>query len=358
MAGKTKVFVSCIIGLLLSGTALYLTFRNIPMRNLFEYLKTVNYWWVFPSVAAALTGFLIRVVRWQLLLSPFNKTGFWRAFHPLMIGFSLNLIMPARVGELARPAIFSKKEKVPFSSALATVGAERIFDVLILLFFFAVITVSVDIDPELDLKFGDYRLNKATLELIGMTTLKVSLVLVMGIVFMSARRGREIIKRLVFVLPRLVFFAGEDFREKIKKTVCLKIAEFVDNFAVGFDMLRNPKKVGLCLVLSFLAWVFAAMSHYLFTFGSPGIDVSFLEMCAVMVILCLFISLPSVPGFWGLWEAGGVFGLVIFGVPSGEAAGFTLANHFFQILPIIVIGIASSVITGVSLVRVTYEKQV
>jgi uncharacterized membrane protein YbhN (UPF0104 family) len=122
-------------------------------------------------------------------------------------------------------------------------------------------------------------------------------------------------------------------------------------------MLRSPKKVGLCLCLSFLAWVFAGMSHYLFTFGSPGIEVSFLEMCAVMVILCFFISLPSVPGFWGLWEAGGVFGLLIFGVSSKEAAGFTLANHFFQILPIILIGIASSLITGVSLVRITQEKQ-
>jgi len=276
----------------------------------------------------------------------------------LMIGFALNLIMPARIGELARPAIFCKKEKVPFPRVLATVGAERIFDVLMLLFFFAVVTVSVDIDPKLDLTFGDYHLNKATLELIGMTTLTVSLVLVMGIVFVSARRGRGIIKRLIFVLPGLVFFASERFREKMRKTVCLKIAEAVDNFATGFEMLRSPKKVGLCLVLSFLAWVFAGISHYLFTFGSPGIDVSFLEMCVVMVILCFFISLPSVPGFWGLWEAGGVFGLLIFGVPSREAAGFTLANHFFQILPIMVIGIASSVITGASLVRVTYEKQV
>jgi glycosyltransferase 2 family protein len=357
MAGKTKIFVSCVIGLLLSTIALYFTFRNIPISDLFRYLKTVNYWWAIPSVAAALFGFVIRVLRWQLLLSPFKKTGFWRAFHPLMIGFALNLIMPARVGELARPAIFCKKEKVPFSRVLATVGAERIFDILILLLFFAVVIVSVDIDPGLDLTFGDYHLNKTSLERIGINTLKVALILVAGIVFLTARRGRAMINRLVFVLPKLLFFAGKDLREKMKKTVCLKIVETVENFGVGFDMLRSPKKVGLCLVLSFVAWIFAAMSHYLFTFGSPGIDVSFLEMCAVMVILCFFISLPSVPGFWGLWEAGGVFGLLIFGVSSSEAAGFTLVNHFFQIMPILVIGLVSSVITGVSLVRLTYEKQ-
>ena len=73
--------------------------------------------------------------------------------------------------------------------------------------------------------------------------------------------------------------------------------------------------------------------------------------------MCFFISLPSVPGFWGLWEAGGVFGLLIFGVPAKEAAGFTLANHVVQILPIIVVGIASAFITGVNLARVTYDRK-
>ena len=70
-----------------------------------------------------------------------------------------------------------------------------------------------------------------------------------------------------------------------------------------------------------------------------------------MVIVCFFISLPSVPGFWGLWEAGGVFGLMIFGVSAKDAAGFTLANHVFQMVPVIVIGLISLVITGVSVVQ-------
>jgi uncharacterized protein (TIRG00374 family) len=356
MAGNRKLLISLTFGLLLSGVALYFTFRNIPVRDLLGYLKTVNYWWVFPAVSVVLAGFLIRVVRWQLLLSPVKQVGFWEAFHPLMIGFALNLLMPARVGELARPAIFCKKEKVPFSRVLATVGAERIFDVFMLLLFFAIVLVAVDIDPNLDLAFGDYRLNKKTLEVIGMTTLKVSIALVAGIVFVSARQSRGLMTRAILALPGLFFFAAGSFKEKIKQRICVRLAGAVDNFAVGLDMLRSPKKVGQCLILSFLAWVLAGVSHYLLTFGSPGIDLSFLEMCAVMVILCFFISLPSAPGFWGVWEAGGVFGLLIFGVPAKEAAGFTLANHVVQILPIIAVGIASSFITGVSLMQATRGK--
>jgi uncharacterized membrane protein YbhN (UPF0104 family) len=88
--------------------------------------------------------------------------------------------------------------------------------------------------------------------------------------------------------------------------------------------------------------------------GCPGIDLSFLELYAMMVILCFFISLPSAPGFWGIWEAGGVFALLIFGVPAKEAAGFTVANHVIQMLPVIIMGLVSAIITGVNVVQVAH----
>ena len=71
-----------------------------------------------------------------------------------------------------------------------------------------------------------------------------------------------------------------------------------------------------------------------------------------MVIVSFFIALPSVPGFWGIWEAGGVFALSLFAIPAKEAAGFTLVNHAVQMFPIIFAGLASALITGVSIRQV------
>ncbi len=354
MSWNKKITLSLITGLLLSGIALYVTFKNIPLLELVGYLKSVNYWWVIPAVVIALLSFLIRVVRWQLLLYPVNKTGFWSAYHPLMIGFMLNCLLPGRVGELARPAIFYKKEKVAFSKVLATVGAERVFDIFVLLISFVIVLASVDISPTLDLTFGNYHLNKATLELVGITTLKLALGLVVCIALVSLRQSRSFMKRIILSLPDLLFFASSPFKEKIREGLCLKLVRIVDNVAAGFHLLKSPQKVGLCLGLSFLVWAVAAVSYYVMAFGCPGIELSFLEMCAMMVILCFFISLPSAPGFWGLWEAGGVFGLLIFGISSKEAAGFTLANHVFQMVPVIIAGLISSIITGVNIVGVAY----
>ena len=74
-----------------------------------------------------------------------------------------------------------------------------------------------------------------------------------------------------------------------------------------------------------------------------------------MIIVCFFIALPSVPGFWGLWEAGGVFALSVFGVSVKDAAGYTLVNHAVQMFPVIFVGLASAIVTGINIRRLTRE---
>jgi hypothetical protein len=39
-----KLFTSLALGVLLSGLALYLAFRNVPIEQLLHYLGTINYW--------------------------------------------------------------------------------------------------------------------------------------------------------------------------------------------------------------------------------------------------------------------------------------------------------------------------
>ena len=348
-----KFILSLTVGLLFSGIALYITFKNIPLRDLVGYLKTINYWWAIPSVVVTLISFVIRVIRWQLILAPVKNTGFWNAFHPLMTGFMFNYILPWRMGEIARPAIFCKKEGVPFSKVLATVGAERVFDVVTLLLFFIIVLANVEISPALDLTFGKYHLNRATLEMVWATTLNFCLVLIAGIILISLGKTRGIINRIILRLPDLLFFAGKPFRQKLRERFCLRLTHIIENFASGLEMLKSPKNVGLCLCLSFLVWALVGLAFYVMAFGCPGITLSFLEMCAVLVILCFFIMLPSVPGFWGLFEAGGVFGLLLFGVSAKEGAGFILANHVFQMVPVILVGLGSAIIIGANITQAT-----
>ncbi|MCX5882472.1 MAG: lysylphosphatidylglycerol synthase transmembrane domain-containing protein, partial [Deltaproteobacteria bacterium] len=134
---KKTASLSLFIGLAVSIAALYLAFRQVPFSDLMAYLKSINYLWIIPTILLALAGFTLRVYRWQLILGSSQPVGFWQAFHPLMIGFMLNCILPGRVGEVARPIILQQKEQFPFSTGLATVAAERTFDAIILLLLFS-----------------------------------------------------------------------------------------------------------------------------------------------------------------------------------------------------------------------------
>jgi len=345
--------ITLVIVTLISILAIYISFRNIPFRDFFSYLQAVNYWWALPSLSIALISYLVRVVRWQLILSPVKKTGFMNAFHPLMIGFTINSLFPGRVGELARPAIFCKKENVPFSQVLATVISERMFDIVTLLLLFIFVFFTIEIDPDIGINFGDYHLDRNSLENIFYKSIIACILLVICIFFISIQRVRIIITNIVVKISNI--FSSSDNRHIPKKghAIPAKIIRIIEHIAAGFEVIKSSVKVIQIFLLSFLVWFLMALSFYVMALGYPGIDLSILEMCAVLVIICFFIFLPSVPGFWGLFEAGGVFGMLIFGIPPEVSAGFILINHVVQIVPTIMIGLVSAMIMGVSITRVT-----
>jgi hypothetical protein len=354
---KKNMTISFIGGVAISVIELYFAFRNVPVADLFKYLASINYFWVLPAVMTAIISFVLRAIRWRIILESAKRISFWGAIHPMMIGFMINCVLPARLGEVARPVILQKREKVPFATGLATVVAERMFDIFLLLLLFILTAGVLKIDPDLNVAFGKYQLNRETLQAVFDGMLKLGVVLIAGIVLFSIGKFREFIYAMIRSTPALFFFAGQRFKASYRKKVCEPVINILKNIAQGFTLVRYPKKIIICLVYSILIWGLQALSYYLFSLGSPGINLTYYEMTAVMVIICFFIALPSAPGFWGLWEAGGVFALSLFGVSAKDAAGFTLANHAIQVIPVIVAGFASAMILSVNIRQLTYTSQ-
>jgi hypothetical protein len=350
-----KMAASFIGGIVISVAALYFAFRNVPLLELFKYLATINYLWVLPAIAVVLLSFWLRAWRWRIILESTSKISIWRAYNPMMIGFMINCVLPGRLGEVARPVILQKEEKVPFTTGLATVVAERVFDICILLLLFMLTVGMLQINPDKNVIFGSYQLNLETLKTVFNGLLKLGALLILGIALFSIGKFRKIIYQTILALPELLFFTSEEFKSSVRTKICERIIGILKNIATGFILIRNPKKLLFCAVLSVLIWGLAALSYYIFSLGSPGVNLTYLEITTVMVIVCFFIFLPSVPGWWGLWEAGGVFALSLFGVTTKEAAGFTLANHAIQIIPVIIAGIVSAMVLSVNIRQMSYQ---
>ncbi len=351
MKQNRKIILSLFIGIIFSGAALYVSFRNVPVAMLLSYMKTIDIRWALPSILVGLASYLVRAWRWQIILRPVKKIGFWHAYHPLTIAFMINCLLPGRVGELARPAIIYKRDKIDFSLGLATVGAERIFDLFTLLFLFIIIMSTIDIDPRLSLQFNGYQINRHMLQIIWKDMLKVSIVLMALIIALLLPAARNVSSRIISLMPRFLFFMPAHYRNSLSQRFYRWSQTILSNLALGFEVLKSPTKILSCLVLSLIVWLLVFYSFYILTLGCEGISITFLQASAVTIFICFFIILPSAPGYWGIWEIGGIYGLMLFGVPKLQAAGVTLAFHVFQIIPVILLGMLSAWITGVNILK-------
>ena len=338
-------------GIIVSAAALYLALHRVPFPDLFAYLAQINYGWVILSGAIVVPCFVLRALRWRIILESRIKLGFWQAFHPLMIGFMLNSILPGRVGEAARPYVLAKKENLPFTTGLATVAMERVLDMgFLILLSFAVLT-TLDLEPGLTVSFGGYQLTPNMLSSLGKGLIRLCLILMGGIFLILLPLTRSLIQKLILSAPGILPFASTALKQRLREKLMQPLADLINLFAAGFSLLKKPGKTIQCLILTLLIWGGSALSFYVMAKGCPGVELSYPESVALMVIICLFIALPSAPGYWGVWEAGGVFGLSLFGVGTGTAAGYTLTNHFIQLLPVIIMGLISAMITGAGIFR-------
>ena len=351
---KKKILFSTALGVMLSFAGLYLALRNIPFSDLFAYFKSISYYWILPATLMVILSFVLRVCRWQLILSSSRDIRFREAYHPLLIGFMINCILPGRVGEIARPVILKQKSQVPFFTGMATVAAERFFDVVMLLCLFVWAASTVDFHSAAEISFGDYHLDKEVLDTLSHHMLSLSLLLIGGIIAVSVKPSRNFITTIILRSPRVLFFLNDTTQKKVRDKICSPLVKLMENMALGFSLVKFPKKIFLCILLSGLIWLCQAYSYYLVTKGCPGISLSLVDIFTVMVIICIFIALPSVPGFWGLWEAGGVFALGLFGIDSKEAVGFTLTNHVVQMLPVIIMGWISAIIISINIRQISY----
>lgn len=114
-------------------------------KDLFTAFGKANYWWVALALVFSFASHVSRAYRWRYLLDPLgHKVSFWNAYHALMIGYIVNLILP-RAGEASRAGILSRTEKVPFQKGFGTILAERAVDVF-MLGIVALITLTLQLD--------------------------------------------------------------------------------------------------------------------------------------------------------------------------------------------------------------------
>ena len=341
-----KTIIPLLIGVVFSAIGFYFAFRNVPMSALWHYAKGVNYGWTLPAALTLGLAYTIRSVRWQWLLLPAKRIKLSSAYHSLIISMMINCLLPGRVGELARPMVLKKQENLHIASSLASLGVERLLDLLALLLLLLPTVILAGHDTIKTISYGDLQLDRNLLIELGYMASATALLLIGAVLFIGHDKLRSRFMNWLREWPDRFKRRNLTRMARILHRYLPVLERFCERSAQGVKYICNLKGLFIAIAISLLFWVFNALTFYFLAVGSPDLDISFTQICGVMVIICFFIALPSVPGFWGLWEAAGVFALSIFGVSNDVAAGYSLFSHAFSTIPVIIAGWLSSIALG------------
>src|SRR5204862_23499 len=123
-----------VVGLAVTLGLLAWALHDIDPHELGGHLRRADPLLLLAAVALATLTFPLRTLRWQLILRDAGGKRFplLPLWHATAIGFMANNLLPVRAGEFARAYVAQQQLPVRFSTALASVGVERVFDGLLL----------------------------------------------------------------------------------------------------------------------------------------------------------------------------------------------------------------------------------
>jgi uncharacterized protein (TIRG00374 family) len=300
-----------IAGLLLSAFLIYLTVRGICFEDVAEGFKTVRYRYIPPVLILILLAQVLRSIRWGIILSPIEKVDQLSLFSITSVGFLAIVAIPARLGELARPYLISKKSKIPMTAALGTIFVERVFDSITIL----IMAVSVLFFIPLPLW-----LTEASIFFFLIIT-----AILAAMIFMVIKRETS-------------FKVINPFLKRLPDRYAHKLNSLIHHFIDGFKIITHARDLIYVIFISGLIWLIGVQVIYLLFFAF-GFHLPPVAAFVLMIILIIGITIPTAPGFIGNWHFFCVLGLSLFNVPRADAFTFAVIYHFLSIGTVIITGL-------------------
>ncbi|MEX1187463.1 MAG: lysylphosphatidylglycerol synthase transmembrane domain-containing protein [Gemmatimonadaceae bacterium] len=306
-------------GFLLSGALLLWVLRDVSPATVWAELSRSNPWLFFWATFAATIIFPIRALRWRVILEPVAPgTPFGPLWRATAIGMMINNVLPARAGELARAfALTREVPRVPFSTSVASLVVDRLFDAVVLL---ALGLVAV-MDPAFpaNAKIAGQPLADWALGGIALTGAMLAIVYL-----------------LVF-FPRALIVTFVIFSRRISPKLEERGRVALQRFSDGLSVMRSPRRFFLVFLWTLVHWLINGLATWL-GFLAVGIDLPFSAALFVQTVTGFGVALPSAPGFFGVFEAIAVLTLAVYGVSAALATSWAIGFHILTFIPITLMG--------------------
>jgi uncharacterized protein (TIRG00374 family) len=266
---------------------------------------------VVPAIGLYFIGAYIRGARWGLLLPAYNIPTL-TLFRALVVGFTVNNLLPLRMGEIARAYLLARWRGVAYGATIASLVMERVLDGLSLAILLLLALLFVPSAP-------GYLVVAGVIAGAGFLAGTV----VLGLASWRASSVTWLARTLTRPLPPRI------------QHLALRLAE---SFAHSLALVRGARRLLALLALSLLAWCAELGVFYVLLFGFP-IRGSYPLALLVGASANFATLLPSSPGYVGTFDNALVKVLSdSAGISPGLALAYAVVVHATLFLPVVVLG--------------------
>lgn len=306
------------VGLAVGGLFLWLAVRGVDLNSVGRALRGSRTWLAVLSLLAMVVASVLRSLRWQVVLKPVASLNQRLIFPITMVGYMASTLLPARIGELARPIILARRSEVDTSAALATVVVERLMDSVVVVMLLA-LSLNVAEVP------GPVKVGARLFALVVALGL-----LVLYLAHLKSAKVSEFLKDPPSLVP---------------PGVAARLGEVVDSFLRGLSIFRSPLDLLGSFAITLGVWGFTALSFYLII-EAFSLDLPFIAAVCTMCITALGVAVPTAPGFVGNFHYFFILSLSIFGVGKETSLAVAVLAHVLQIGIQVVLGLIFLPVVG------------
>jgi uncharacterized protein (TIRG00374 family) len=277
------------------------------------------------------SGYVLRALRWKIFLSKLKRVPLGTMVAPQFIGFT-GLVLLGRPGEFIRPFLLARKTGVKFSSQMAVLVLERIFDMGA---FAVIVALNIAFAPSLQ-SVAHYALFRR-----GSYILLVAVAAIAAVVFALYKQG-----------PRIVAWSRRSLNDKL--------ADKLDSFSHGLHILSGADEVLSASVVSLGVWL-AIAACYLTTvhaFAAPELKVLNLPQVLLLMFFSVAGGVIQLPGVGGGSQVVTIAALnLVFNVPIGTAAAGGILIWLMTSVSVVIPGLLFARTEHVSLTAVSHASE-
>lgn len=282
-------------GILISAVTLWLAFRTVPFATLGETLARANFLWILPAIVIQFLAVWSRAQRWNLLLG--KKAGVATTYWGHSIGFLFTNVLPFRMGEPARIVVVSGKTGIPVIEVTASVLVERVLDVATVVLGLVLVLPFMQV-PELVSKAG--------------LTLGVIVVVALVCLWLVVRFREQSDRLVAWILSRLKFLPAAALQARWSELV------------QGLAPITRPALAAQALFWSIVSWIFSTAIYYCVMQAYQPLATP-MEALFMVVTLAFAVTVPSSPGFIGVFQYVGQQALVLpFGAKYSDSTALAI----------------------------------